>query len=114
MAFFDPTLLPSRAAHEFQPLKPQLLSSDFNDIFDFAWLRDEFVFTHPRERLQVLLALLLMFHLGLHPTVALSEGLFYKDTTLLASDHSGTLRVLMIICLKERQKNKRSAERWAE
>jgi hypothetical protein len=109
----ETTLLPSRAAHEFQPSKPKLDQTRLDDIFDFAWRRDSFVHSHPRERLQILLALLLMFHLGLHPIFALSEGFLYKDTTLIACDYSGSLRVFLIICLRDRQKNKRSACRWA-
>jgi hypothetical protein len=55
----------SHHAHEFQPLKPQLLEADLHDLFSFIWARDTYSFDHPRYRLQVAFSILLIFHLGL-------------------------------------------------
>jgi hypothetical protein len=113
LAAFDLSSLPSRTACEFQPRRPRLAERDLENLFEFIWKHDSYVYEHPRYRLQTALAILLFFHLGLYPTVALSEGFYYRDTTLLVANHNGAIRVLLVVCLDNRHKHQRSAKRWA-
>jgi hypothetical protein len=113
LASFDATSLPSRTAYEFQPYKPRLTERDLESLFEFIWKHDPYNYEHPRYRLQTALTILLFLHLSLYPTVALSEGFYYKDTTLLVANHNGDIRVLLLICLKDRHKNQTSAKRWS-
>jgi hypothetical protein len=99
----------SRHAHEFQPLKPQLLEADLHNLFSFIWAHDTYSFDHPRYRLQVAFTLLLIFHLGLHPNVALKEGLYYGDTKVLLTQHKNTIRAILVIRLDNRDENARAA-----
>jgi hypothetical protein len=109
---FDIDILTSQRAYEFQPHKSQLRESDLHDLFTFIWARDQHNFDHPRYRVQVALSLLLIFHLGLHPKAAFNEGLYYRDTNLLLTRRNGELRVVLLICLKNRHKVSRSSGRW--
>lgn len=102
---FVPDLFPSRTAYKFQPLKPQLREQSLENFFEFVWKHDPYKYEHPRDRLQIVLAILLFFHLGLHPIVALSEGFYYGDTTLLTTNRGGDLRVVLLIRLNRRKKN---------
>jgi hypothetical protein len=103
----------SHRAHEFQPLKPQLLEADLHNLFSFIWAYDTHSFDHPRYRLQVAFTILLIFHLGLHPNVALKEGLYYGDTKILLTQHENTIRAILIIRLDNRDKNARAAQTWS-
>lgn len=109
---FDFNILPSRQAHEFQPSKSQLNVSDLHNLFSFIWAKDPYNYDHPRYRIQVALVLLLYFHLGLHPRAALSEGLYYGDTKLLFTYHDNAMRVVLLICLKDRKRFPNSIQ-WA-
>ena len=110
---FDPRSLPSRAAHEFQPCKPRLIERNFESLFEFIWRHDSHDYKHPRYRLQIALTILLFFHLGLYPTIALSEGFYYRDTKLLVTKYNGAMRVLLIVCLNDRRKFQNSGKRWS-
>ncbi|KAF2000210.1 hypothetical protein P154DRAFT_576229 [Amniculicola lignicola CBS 123094] len=109
---FDLDLLPCRFAHVFQPHKSQISQHALQDLFQFIWTRDTFVFHHPRYRIQTALTILLIYHLGIHPTVALREGFFYKDTRLVATKKDGVLRVALMICLLDRKTAYNSEKRW--
>jgi hypothetical protein len=100
----------SHHAHEFQPLKPQLFKADLHDLFSFIWARYTYSFDHPRYRLQVAFSILLIFHLGLHPNVALKEGLFYGDTKILLTRYKNTIRAILIIRLDDRNEHARAAQ----
>jgi hypothetical protein len=103
----------SHHAHEFQPLKPQLLEADLHNLFSFIWAHDTHSFDHPRYRLQVAFTILLIFHLGLHPNVALKEGLYYGDTKILLTQHENTIRAILIIRLDNRDETARAAQTWS-
>jgi hypothetical protein len=109
---FNPTSLPSLLASEFRPPKPRLLDQDLHDLFSFIWAHDTEIFDHPRYRLQVALVIQLFFYLGLHPNVALSEGLHYGDTQILLKKHDSTVRVLLLIRLDSREKFTKSTKHW--
>ncbi|KAF2849432.1 hypothetical protein T440DRAFT_519030 [Plenodomus tracheiphilus IPT5] len=109
---FDPASIPSRLAYGFQPLKPRTLGRDLRDLFTFIWTQDTETFDHPRYRLQTALAIQLVYYLGLHPTVALSEGFYYQDTRLLLKKHNNTVRVLLLICLEGREKFPKTEKHW--
>ena len=94
-------------AQEFQPLKPQLMEADLNDLFSYIWTRDTFSFDHTRYRLQVAFTILLIFHLGLQPRVALNEGLHYHDTTIFVTRHNNNIRALLVLRLENRDKKSR-------
>ena len=100
-------------AHEFQPLKPQLLEADLHDLFSFIWARDTYSFDHPRYRLQVAFSILLVFHLGLHPNVALKEGLYYSDTRIFLTRFENTTRAMLLIRLDNRDENARATRKWS-
>lgn len=102
----------SHRAYEFQPLKPQLLEADLHDLFSYIWARDTHSFDHPRYRLQVAFSILLIFHLGLHPNVALKEGLYYRDTKIFRTRYEGSIRAILIIHLHNRDENSRAAQTW--
>ena len=99
--------------HEFQPLKPQLLESDLHDLFSFIWARDTHNFDHPRYRLQVAFSILLIFHLGLHPHVALKEGLHYSDTRIFLTKFENTTRAMLLIRLNSRDGDMRVTQKWS-
>lgn len=101
---FSPTSLPSHLAYEFQPLKPRTGDHDLHDLFSFIWMRDTETFDHPRYRVQIALVILLFYHLGLHPNVALSEGLYYRDIKILLKKQNNTFRFALLICLEDREK----------
>lgn len=105
-------LLPSRFAHVFQPHKPQLCESSIEELFSFIWAQDPYNWDHPRYRLQTALAILLFYHLGIYPTVALSEGFYYRDTKLLATKQGDALRFLLLVCLRGRKTLFNSQKRW--
>jgi hypothetical protein len=107
---FSPTSLPPRA-YDFQPLKPWTRKRDLHDLFVFIWAQDVQIFEHPRYRLQIALVILLIYHLGLHPNVALSEGLYYRDTRVILKKHDNQVRILILICMKGR-KNFPKSKYW--
>jgi hypothetical protein len=92
-------------AHEFQPLKPQLLEADLHNLFSLIWARDTHSYDHPRYRLQVAFSILLIFHLGLHPNVALKEGLYYSDARIYLTRFENTTRAMLLIRLDNRDEN---------
>jgi hypothetical protein len=100
-------------AHEFQPLKPQLLEADLHDLFSFIWARDTYSFDHPRYRLQVAFSILLIFQLGLHPNVALKEGLYYSDTKIFLTRLKDTTRAILVIRLDNWDKDTRVFRKWS-
>lgn len=102
--------LSSRRAHVFEPLTPLLLAEDMNRLFRFIWSQDPHGYDHPRYRIQVALALLLHFHFGLSPTVALVESLRYGDIEVLMTKKEGITRVVLLI---DPTNNKRGAK-WFE
>jgi hypothetical protein len=104
-------LFPTRSAHVFQPHKTSLTESALDDIFSFIWACDPHNYEHPRYRVQTALTSLLIYHLGMHPTVALGEGLYYRDTTLLITKQGDALRVLLLICLRGRKNLYNSEQR---
>jgi hypothetical protein len=109
---FSPASLPSLLAYEFEPLKPRVSDQDLHDLFCFIWTRDTEIFDHPRYRLQTALVIQLFFYLGLHPKVALSEGLRYADTQILLRKHKNTTRALLVLRLEDRVKFSKSRKYW--
>lgn len=112
LAPFDPASLPSRLAYEFRPIRPRVPSRDLHDLFSFLWARDSEHFEHPRYRLQTALVLQLFYHLGLHPMVALSEGLHYQDTQILLKKHNNVVRFVLVIHLHGRDNFAKSPKHW--
>jgi hypothetical protein len=100
-------------AHKFQPLKPQLLEADLLDLFSFIWARDTYGFDHPRYRLQVAFSILLIFHLGLHPNIALKEGLYYSDTKNFLTRLEDATRAILVIRLDNRDEDTRVSRKWS-
>ena len=93
---------PPYHVQEFQPIKPQLMEADFNDLFSYIWSRDIYSYDHPRYRLQVAFTILLIFYLGLQPRVALNEGLYYNNTKIFVTRYDNNIRVLLVLYLKNR------------
>ena len=108
---FNFDALPSRQAHQFEPLKPQLQTKDLHKLFNFIWSQDPHGYEHPRYRMQVALAVLLQFHFGLSPNVTLSEGLRYQDVRILISKKDGVDRILLLI---EPTNNSKKGAKWME
>jgi hypothetical protein len=75
-------------------------------------MHDTETFEHSRYRLQNALVLQLFYYLGLHPTVALSEGLRYRDTRILLKKHNSVVRVALLIALENREKFSKSPKHW--
>jgi hypothetical protein len=103
----------SYQAYKFQPLKPQLLEADLHDLFSFIWARDTYSYDHPRYRIQVAFSILLIFYLGLHPNVALKEGLYYSDARIFLTKLDDTTRAMLHIRLDNRDKNARVNQKWS-
>lgn len=99
--------------YAFETLKPQLQESDMHNLFLFIWAQDTHNYDHPRYRIQAALAILFLFHLGLHPSVALHGGLSYKDTRVLVTKKDNNFRVLLLIYLEDRETSSKSVRRWS-
>jgi hypothetical protein len=104
---------PASHAHEFQPLKPQLLEADLHDLFSYIWARNTHSLDHLCHRLQVAFSILLIFHSGLHPNVALKEGLYYRDTQIFLTQYENNIRAIPVIRVDNRNENARAAQTWS-
>ena len=65
-------------------IKPKASTSAIRDIFYFLWAQDEYSYEHPRSRIQLAFAFLLLIHHRLQATHHFPKGLYYRDFSLFA------------------------------
>lgn len=90
------------------------------DIIRFLWTRDEYNYHHPRMRVQIALAILLMHYTGLRPGEYVessshrgtNEGLHWKDVNFrMIPDSRGM--PLFVAQLQIRNRKGRRDREWA-
>lgn len=82
------------------------------DIINYLWTCDEHIFKHPRERLQLAFAILVLGSLGMRPGELVqsnlypgsNDGLKYKDCSLFV-DRDGKITMLIRRRLMKKKRN---------
>jgi hypothetical protein len=97
--------------HAFK-FQPQLHGADLDNLFSYIWARDTQSFDHSHHRLQVAFSILI-FYLGLHPNIALKEGLYYRNRKIFLTQYKSCVRAILIIRLHDRDENARAAQAWS-
>lgn len=83
-----------------------------DDVINYLWTCDEHIFKHPRERLQIAFAILVLGCLGLRPGELVqsnlypgsNDGLKYKDCSLQV-DRNGKISLLLTRRLMKKKRN---------
>jgi integrase len=91
-----------------KPVAPLLVAED---LIQFLWMCDEYQFTHPRARLQLAFAIILMTFTGSRPGEFIeseawkhsNEGLLYGDIDLVRYQNETYVGFLLLIRLRNRK-----------
>jgi integrase len=91
-----------------KPVAPLLVAED---LIRFMWMCDEYQFTHPRARLQLAFAIILMTFTGSRPGEFIesaawkhsNEGLLYGDIDLVRYQNDTYVGFLLLVRLRNRK-----------
>lgn len=97
---------------DFEASQPRLREADLHHLLSFIWAQDSHNYDHPRYRIQVALAILLYYYLGIHPDAALKNGLYYEDVEVVVTQQNGNIRVVLLVDFQKRGTFTETAPQW--